>query len=342
MLRTLLILGGGLLYWVAIPVAAFQQEGDSNQLKLDPDVFIELKTKAIPAWGEIEQTLHSVSVIARKTVSERIKGELIAPARTPTYNLAWDHAQGLALLQAEYDAHSDRSYYSVANPDYSFEVWADEKLGQDQLQGARKAPWDSANPRGTLPRGFVEHEFTAHTAARFLSLPLRLLIDSPEFESIEAVGIRENGKRLIRYSARYLGDEGESRQKGGTYTIVIDPVMNYRLLRGQVSGPDNPTEQTIEVQYHDSANVFVPKFVDVVRRNQQEQYTAEWRTEFELPRQFDLPEKQFYLPFYGFDESMLEPISPNRWLRWLLVAVGSMSLIIAYWLLARNSRQSKV
>lgn len=305
--------------------------------RLDADVFIELKTKAIPAWESIQRSLDSIDVYYYRTYSEHLEDKLVAPTRRPRYRLAWHREKGLALLRAEYAEHPGTMYHGVGNRDYSFEVLARDQQVRGELRSARLAKTDSNAPDGGFRSlRFAERMDDACAACLFIALPLRTLVDSPEFEPVEAVEEREQGARRIRFSARYLGEEGDSRRKGGIYTITVDPAQRYRLIRGAISFPDRADNYTFDLTYHDAPGVFVPKVHHAVMTQPDEKLVTEWLNEFDVPQKFDIPDEEFRLEYYGFDESVLQPLSPRRWLRWLLMACGVASLALGYWMLARR------
>jgi hypothetical protein len=122
--------------------------------------------------------------------------------------------------------------------------------------------------------------------------------------------------------------------------MTVDPSRRYRLVNGRISFPDRADEHTLAVTYHDAQDVFVPETNRFVLSKPSENYVAEQVSTFDLPQEFNIPEDEFHLEYYGFDESVLVPLSPNRWLRWLLMGGGAASLVVGYWLLTRRRANS--
>lgn len=324
----------------AFALAAEDIDATVPTLRLDRDVLAELKVQAVSGWELLAQKLDSVDVKYRQLQSERQDGEPIGtPRGGARYRIAWDRGRRLALRRSEYDEYPDAVYHDVRNSNYVFEVWDTSKQNRGEL---RRATFQSEQVKGEFWQtdSIGNRINCARAACMFISLPLAALVESDEFEPIEAIEEQSAGRRRIRFSTRYLGEQGDSRRKDGIYTIVVDPANHYRLLEGGISFPRRQDLETIEVTYRADPKVIVPKMVRYARELPTEGYTLEDITEFDLPQEFNLPQEEFYLDYYGFDESVLEPLSPRRWLRWLLIACGAASLLLAYWVVSRRKRRT--
>jgi hypothetical protein len=341
-MATLRLVLGSVVLLCATTVAAQEPPMPQPALRLDPELIAELQAKAVPAWEAIEQTFASVSVALVHTCKESLGGQLVAPEFRRKYRLAWDRNRGVARSRAETGPPGE-FYDSVANSRYSFEVWKQGEQARGELRSARlfKSAVNEALSGSDQPKGFRENWENACEANRFGPIALRLLLGSAEFTPIEAVEEQAETGRQIRVSAQYVGEtKPDFRRKGGIYTVVLEPVHQYRLLRGKITFADRDDSISTTLIYHDVPHVFVPKLNHCIQRLDQGNAVTEWHYEFELPGQCDVPDAEFMLPFYGFDESVLLPLSPNRSWRWWLMGLGAAVLLVGVWLLARRRAQA--
>jgi len=324
----------GLLTFCLCLISEFSR---ADERVIDPAVLDRLRTQAVKDWQAEEREYRSLDVSYKSSYRAGPKND-IKTFPTKTYRLAYDADRQVTLWRMQNPAFSsDNMTHSVANSRYDFRVSTPVMTEQGTLDHLNLVVSNQSGPEreGGVPT-WNSHRCHLMAACRISCMPLQDLLNSQEFEPIQAVEFVDNGSPRIRFSARYLGEQGFVRRKGGTYTVILDPSHRHRLLSWVIEVPHSRYE-TFDISYHVSNDVHTPR--EIVYKADLVGEITESTWTFDLPKPCTIPDAEFYLPHYGFSEQMLETLNPNPWPRWLLIAGGVVTIAIGARLLLRLSRQ---
>ena len=311
---------------------------DAVDRVIDPLVMEELRTQAVPAWQAAEREFRSIDVTYTVSNKEGPRDKLKLFSKQ-TFQFAYDADRQVRLLRTQKDGVFGKDH-DAANARYEFDVWAPDINARGTL--TRVQLLSSAAMNNRQPDGEVSNLNFAlcrlQAECRMNRMPLVKLVDPMQFETVEAVKFDESGHSLIRYSAKFVGQEDRFLKRGRTYTATFDPAQRYRSVAWRIDISDDSYDE-FRTSYHERDDVRTPR--EIV-------YTAEHGSQFseqiwtyELPKPCTIPDAEFYLPHYGFSESVLETLGPNPWrIRLILINVGILTIVIGAWLLRRRAAKA--
>ena len=301
---------------------------------IDPVILDELQTMAVLDWQAAEREFSTVDVTYTRASKEGIPNQLKA-SPDQTFRFACDLNRQLKLLRTQKTGVSGMNH-DVANVRYDFEISSPDVSTRGTMSRLRlllPSP-DKGNPDGEVSNiNFALCRLQAE--CRMNRMPLVKLLDSMEFEPVEAVAVNESGMRLIRFAGRFKGVEDRFRKKGRLYTVTVDPSHHYRSVEWTIDIPDQGVD-LFEIAYHDSDSIRIPRKIIYISDSGRYRSEQEWT--YGVPQPWSIPDAEFYLPHYGFSEAVLETLHPNPWPRWLLIGFGIVTIAIGAWLV-RGRRQ---
>lgn len=333
--------------WLFLCLCIFSQPGAAE---IDRELLQELRTQGVAAWNKIERHYQDFQVEFREVHQEDFGGVDAASQKKfhseESFLIAYNAARGLTLHRKSKPVSPDHVLiHKVANSNYSFEVVCEDPSQRGRLERVHilkkdRHPGDSPEyDEAGLPTWGLRR-MKALAACRITGIPLQELIreGNPEFR-LDSVSAALSGEEsYINVVVSYLGEQRPARRKDGKYTIILDRNRDYRVVSFQIERPD--MRETFMNTYYDDVAGFphAPKQSIYESVSPHEKVTTKITYDFSEPLPFSIPEKEFYLPHYGFSEQVLETLHPNPWPRWLLIVGGILSLLIGGWLIRRRAQ----
>lgn len=301
---------------------------------IDTNVMEELQTKAVPDWQAAEREFRTVDVTYMRASKEGLQNQLKA-SPDQTFRFAYDSNRQVMLLRTQ-KAGVTGMNHDVANSRYDFEVSTPNVSARGTMKRLRVLSRTDDKKTPDVEVSNINFALCRLQAeCRMNRMPLVKLLDPTEFEPVEAVAIDESGLRLIRFSGRFKGEEDRFRKKVRLYTVTLDSSHQYRSVEWRIDIP-NVGVDLFKIAYHELDSIRIPR--SIVYISESSKYRSEQEWTYELPQPWSIPDAEFYLPHYGFSESVLETLHPNPWPRWLLIGFGVLTIAIGAWLV-RGRRQ---
>lgn len=323
--------------WLSLCFCSLSQSGAAE---IDRELLLELRTQGVAAWKKIERHYQNYQVEYRE--------EYQSTGRDKEYcfeTIAYNAAKGLTLCRRQ-KPEFPGVLHLIANTNYFFDVYSPNPTQRGVLQRLQilKDIPPGASPEydeAGLPTWGLRR-MNVLAACRITGIPLQELIreGNPEFR-LDSVSASLSGEEsYIKVVVSYLGEQRPARRKDGKYTIILDRKRDYRVVSFQIERPD--TRETFINTYYDDVAGFphAPKQLQYESVSPHENITVAITNDYSEPTPFSIPEKEFYLPHYGFSEQVLETLHPNPWPRWLLIAGGILSLLIGGWLIRRRAQSA--
>ncbi len=311
---------------------------------VDSALLAELRTAGVAAWADTENAYNAFQVQEKVTTSTSTVGVAKAQVVVSEYFIAFDAATGLTLNRTQYPTHPDWIGHEVANRQYTFEVHCPQATERGTLSDVHVLSGNSIGnsveydavgvPTWGLKR------FGVLAACRITGIPLQNFLEENgnEFRLDSLTENAEGDKQYIELVASYLGEQRPGRRQGGVYRVLIDREQDYRVESFAIDRPE--AKESFANTYFEAINGYRHAPERVVYSLESPAEKISITHEFSAPQKFAIPDKEFYLPHYGFSEQVLETLNPNPWPRWLLVLGGILSLVIGFWLLNRRERTS--
>jgi hypothetical protein len=225
----------------------------------------------------------------------------------------------------------------VVNPRYHFAVTRRAKEPAWQLSSLKEiSQGDSFTKYGPF-----EHDYRWYVCSGFqvVGVPLEEILQDSEFELRTARFLQQSGgeRRLVLVEARYLGPKKGWRREGGLYWAKLDPEKQWLIVEAGVRREAEEEKQELTYQQV-NGDIWFPQtlvysIVDRVRR-----YKQVRTFQFSEPTRCELPDEQFYLPYYGISEEVLGTVQPRRRVALALLGLGIAGLVGAtlIWRSVRN------
>ncbi len=325
----------GLLVWMILSSRCTSAVWGAD-LVVDPVVLTQLRTTAEEDWQAIEREQRSFDVsFIYKTKYVQRDGTIQSPEDIH-YQLAYDADRKVALLRMQSKTLGQGIQHTIANSRYDFRILAKVMTERGTLNHVHVADPLEIDPDFDegLPT-WDGRRCSLVAACRLGCTPLRDIVNSALFEPIEAVRWSEMGQERLRFSAKYLGEQGSVGRKGGIYTLVFDPSHNHRIMSWAIDVLPSRHEK-VSVSYFSDNSISAPHETVYIVDSAGEMSEQTWT--FDRPKPCTIPDAEFYLPHYGFSEAVLETLHPNPWPRWLLIGFGIVTIAIGAWLF-RGRRQ---
>ncbi len=299
---------------------------------VDAAVLRELRESAVQEWQAVEQGFQSIDVTFRESYKKGPAGNLKLESEG-TRRLAYDINRRVTLFRAQSDQSPESMGHTVANSKYDFEVYTPDMEKRGTLQKLNLVTNDGSGSgrENGLPT-WGEQRLHLLSSCRLAGMPLAKLLDSREFEPMECIATGELGQRRIQFSAQY-----KKAQPGpDAYSMILDPSHHYRVLSWVIDIAHGERHEIRNFEYFNEVEVYIPR--KIVTASISKTQCTERTLTYELPKPWSIPDAEFYLPHYGFSESVLETLHPNPWPRWLLIGFGVLTIAIGAWLV-RGRRQ---
>ena len=178
---------------------------------------------------------------------------------------------------------------------------------------------------GNIPFAQGPHCFaldtTRHGGTSISGVSLLALARSPYCEWTVAYQVAESGKRFARLDMQYSGPVGEggTGQPGTRHIAVLDPQNEW--LADRIESIIGESTMRTEVEYARLSSG-TPCVVGFKFYSETPRWLTEWHYKISLPEPMKLSESEFYLPHYGFSESVIYPNRRNWWWAIALAACG--------------------
>ena len=228
-------------------------------LVVDPVVLTQLRTTAEEDWLAIEREQLSFDVaFIYKTKYLQRDGTVRSPEDIH-YRLAYDAHRKVALLRMQSKTLGQGIQHTVANSRYDFRVLSKVITERGMLNHVHVTDPRENDPDfdAGLPT-WDGRRCSLMAACRLGCTPLRDIVNSALFEPLETVRWSEMGQDRLRFSAKYLGEQGPGKRRGGVYTIVFDPSQHHRVVSWQIEVLPSRHEK-VTVSYYSDNKTSAPR-----------------------------------------------------------------------------------
>lgn len=315
---------------------------------LDPSVELQLKTEACRNWNESAQAIDGLEVELSRFKSvhpDPDAGEGAASEHSIRQWVAWAPQAARCLIETIGSASSERI---VFNERYAFVVDQDQRQGDYQLSSCDQHGSNKPDIRSAalLTGSFGQIRSYLRSGFSLGSRPLPTLIEDQRFRLIVAeTSANEKGEAIVKVEFAYEGQDPKIGIPGAHYWGELDPKNRWRVMQGGVrfKSQTRPGEiwetDSIEYREGDQDNPFPARLKRSLTYTNSP-YTEKESVEFGVPSAIRRADTEFYLPYYGIPETVLQELTPRRGVRWWFIGLGIATLILGVILMRVNRRSN--
>jgi hypothetical protein len=325
-----------------VTFAALMSNLGAHAGEVDSRCLQRLNEEGTAAWKQVAAALDGVEVRCnerRDSTFSGAGGTGSTKTKEATWSLHWLPSKGQRLLEFRWVDAGGR-LLEVVNPQYRFKVNRPDNGAMYQVSSAKR----TSDAFDILGESEGQHICAMEAGLRACTVRLPDMIAGSDFELREAkyVGAGANGMERVRLECAYKGPTKPGQLEGATYWAELSPGNFWQVERAGMILPTGDIEYHQEVSYQPAASS-VP-FPLVVTYNyilDKGKAKHVYTCTFQPPGPSQRAQEEYFLPFYGIPESVLDPGSRRSWVRVGLVAFGLTGIGVALWL-SRRLRRGKL
>jgi hypothetical protein len=330
------------MFWVQLLVSAVVF------CEVDPVIESQLRSEAIRNWNDDERAIDGleVEISIRKVVVagtddeiDETNAERVSWRRQ---KIAWAPSKSRCLVETLLD--SPFSERRVFNERYEFVVDREDKDTSYVLsQCSRHNPnRQDIRSEQLLSGSFGQVRSYLRSSFSLGGRPLRILLNDRRFRLVSARNDGDGDDALVRVEFVYEGQDPKVGILGGRYWGELMPQHHWRVHRSGVrfaalSGTGEVLESNTLMYRSNGDEGPLPERL-LTRLSYSESSRVEEETvEFGVATPIQREDTEFYLPYYGIPETVVDELTPRSIIRWWFLGLGLVTLLIAL-VLIRNGR----
>lgn len=299
---------------------------------IDPVCLKQVMSAGRTAWRKAADHAQDIEIVCLERASMRdLTGKRPVDNTPSKWLISWSMAKDRHLVDHIYLEDNNHAIHA-GNPRYRFTVGADTlqqpsyKLASAVLNktSSNVPPYDAAEQ--------VALEQILGASYHVAGLSLQNLMTGQD--GVNLIGAEffkrdEHDDRPVRLEWECVIDLGNMARKGTHYWAELDPA-SWLIIRCGLNNPDGgKLLKTIE--YQDYAGEPFPKLVNE-KFTQPKIYDESRTYRYENPHPCTRSNDEFYLPYYGFPESVVDVTRASSWVRTAAIVLSLIGVAVSIYL----------
>ena len=306
------------------------------------EILARIRKEGIPRWEQYEDNIQDIAVTSHCNYYHGKPGEKES-SHLSISHIFWNARKHLRMLQSDLEGYKDGIFSRICdNPEYRFEVEFPTTEKKDIGIGPRltETALYSAGQKGSWSENLSLGEAYAYlTMPITLSgFPMKDLFSDPNF-TINTLRYEDKKKNIIFLKASYTGEKGTYRYPNAKYWAKIHIDLGWTVTESGIDTSDFEKTTITETVVYPDFGRFIKNF-HMEWKYLQTPLIEGNKVSFDPPKRCSIHDEEFFLPFYGFSEDVLN-IHSSKWnSRWLLIINGILCLILAAWFLFKKTNST--
>ena len=300
--------------------------------EVDLACLAKVKSVGSAAWQEAASRMNNIEYTFHKqTKSLDSTHKIPATTLSSDWTVSLFLAEKRWLVDARHVEQGTDGVY-VENPEYEFGVASEKNQQNDTFKLVEASRRKESGNQVSFGDKFKIVQESYGAAFNLLGLELNKMFSNPDYELVTAkfVGEGSSEERAIRL-------EWDSPSVKGQQTWAeVSPQTSWLIDRCGVKNPDG-MELLREVTYQPYEQGLVPKTVKTTIKFPQ--FTETETLTIEPPHPCSRSEAEFYLPYYGISESVVQVTRTSSWVRIVAIVLSVLGVALSVYLY-RSSRRS--
>lgn len=314
-------------------------QADGNKPRIESDVLAQIKSDAVREWRGAAQRIREGALEAHgtsETVIGKFKqgGEDVKLRTAVPFDVCLQPSRSLSRVRRRSGGQVN---VAAMNDRYGFEV-----LSKREKPFVLRGVAGSSEKRSKVLHAHEEYRWylcASHYA--WYETPAWDLLDDERFQAVRAERLL-SGEHAGGIYLEVMPRTGKEGARDSRHWIIVNPEARWRVEECGINNNRRKAILSLRLHYGGDASPF-PAAITKLRRSSDPKVADFDRTavQIESVGPCECADEEFFLPYYGIPESVLDVAKASVGVRrmWLAAGFGGLLLAIVLWLAARK-RQS--